>query len=115
VCAPMIGVRKLRLGKLKHGAQVDEKYLWDSLRPVFAVSNSILLTVGSHADLPLSPSRISTHDMCRRCFLTRYFEHFHSILPLELTSPLAGFHVDVPSPVVQLLKLLANPKSEISP
>jgi hypothetical protein len=32
----MIGVTKFRLGKLKqkHDAQVDEKYLWDSLRPI---------------------------------------------------------------------------------
>src|SRR5580692_11185507 len=32
----MIGVTKFRIGKLrqKHGAQVDEKYLWDSLRPI---------------------------------------------------------------------------------
>jgi hypothetical protein len=32
----MIGVTKFRKGKLKpkHGARVDEKYLWDSLRPI---------------------------------------------------------------------------------
>src|SRR6202030_1076396 len=32
----MIGVTKFRIGKLKlkHGAHVDEKYLWDSLRPI---------------------------------------------------------------------------------
>jgi hypothetical protein len=32
----MIGVTKIRIGKLKlkHGAEVDEKYLWDSLRPI---------------------------------------------------------------------------------
>ena len=32
----MIGVTKFRIRKLKlkHGAHVDEKYLWDSLRPI---------------------------------------------------------------------------------
>jgi hypothetical protein len=32
----MIGVTKFRIGKLKpkYGAQVDEKYLWDALRPI---------------------------------------------------------------------------------
>ena len=30
----MIGVKKFRIRKLKHGAHVDEKYLWDSLRPI---------------------------------------------------------------------------------
>jgi hypothetical protein len=32
----MIGVTKVRIGKLKpkHDAQVDEKYLWDSLHPI---------------------------------------------------------------------------------
>jgi hypothetical protein len=30
----MIGLTKFRIRKLKHGAQVDEKYLWDSLRPI---------------------------------------------------------------------------------
>src|SRR5580698_10649673 len=32
----MIGVTKFRIGKLKqnHGAHLDEKYLWDALRPI---------------------------------------------------------------------------------